>query len=241
MGVDLHRIGFGISSGFSRNGFGTIVSFPSGPSYPPYGTFISGGTGSNVFYADGAGGTFNIETINYYSYGTYLRQDETTIYVSPCGSQISVGSSTTNYFSDGYGSYYTGMTGGYSPYGTYLTNCNNQDHYSDGSGGYYSTSSYPSYGTYLSTQNFTNNLSWSAPDGNSGSWTYSYGSYDVYADGYGGTYTSNSMGYTQPYGTQITSGSYSTSWTDEYGNTYYNYYNYTIYFDGSSGYYTNTY
>lgn len=30
MGVDLHRIGFGISSGTSRTGFGTIVSFPSG-------------------------------------------------------------------------------------------------------------------------------------------------------------------------------------------------------------------
>jgi hypothetical protein len=38
MGVDLHRIGFGISSGTSRTGFGTIVSFPSGPSFPAAGT-----------------------------------------------------------------------------------------------------------------------------------------------------------------------------------------------------------
>ena len=41
MGVDLHRIGFGISSGTSRTGFGTIVSFPSGPSCPAAGSFNS--------------------------------------------------------------------------------------------------------------------------------------------------------------------------------------------------------
>lgn len=42
MGVDLHRIGFGISSGTSRTGFGTIVSFPSVVvSYPAAGTFNS--------------------------------------------------------------------------------------------------------------------------------------------------------------------------------------------------------
>lgn len=35
MGVDLHRIGFGISSGTSRTGFGTIVSYPSGGGTPP--------------------------------------------------------------------------------------------------------------------------------------------------------------------------------------------------------------
>ena len=45
MGVDLHRIGIGISSGNSRNGFGNIVSFPSVPAgFPPYGTILSTGS-----------------------------------------------------------------------------------------------------------------------------------------------------------------------------------------------------
>lgn len=44
MGVDFNRISFGISSGTSRTGFGSIVSFPSGPSFPAAGT-ITGYTG----------------------------------------------------------------------------------------------------------------------------------------------------------------------------------------------------
>lgn len=44
MGVDFNRISFGISSGVSRTGFGSIVSFPSGPSFPAAGT-ITGYTG----------------------------------------------------------------------------------------------------------------------------------------------------------------------------------------------------
>lgn len=41
MSVDLHRIGTGISSGSSRNGFGNIVSFPSVSGFPAAGTFNS--------------------------------------------------------------------------------------------------------------------------------------------------------------------------------------------------------
>ena len=44
MGVDLHPISTGISSGSSRNGFGKIVSFPSVPSFPAYGTILSTGS-----------------------------------------------------------------------------------------------------------------------------------------------------------------------------------------------------
>jgi len=93
MSVDLHRIGTGISSGSSRNGFGNIVSFPSvAPSFPPYGTLISTGTepvtlnftyaedpyttgsfqwGSFPYYtrADGAGGTY-LDFSTGYSLGT---------------------------------------------------------------------------------------------------------------------------------------------------------------------------
>jgi hypothetical protein len=93
MSVDLHRIGTGISSGSSRNGFGNIVSFPSVPAgFPPYGTLISTGTepvtlnftyaeapnttgsfiwGSFPYYtrADGAGGTY-LDFSTGYSLGT---------------------------------------------------------------------------------------------------------------------------------------------------------------------------
>ena len=55
MGVDLHRIGTGISSGSSRNGFGNIVSFPSVPAGNlPEGTYIS--TLYEVPYAVAQGG-----------------------------------------------------------------------------------------------------------------------------------------------------------------------------------------
>lgn len=79
MGVDFNRIGFGISSGNSRNGFGNIVSFPS-VSFPAYGTEISRATNTPytpagvmvvvngvsyygqkadfVTFADGIGGTY---------------------------------------------------------------------------------------------------------------------------------------------------------------------------------------
>lgn len=47
MGVDLHRIGTGISSGSSHNGFGSIVSFPAsgggGGGPPAYGTVLGSG------------------------------------------------------------------------------------------------------------------------------------------------------------------------------------------------------
>ena len=247
MSVDLNPIGFGISSGVSRNGFGSIVSFPS-VSFLAYGTLISqsnitvygdvGGVNTNIgdciqyTKADGVGGTFTENSaVTYYSYGTQLRSDSGTYSVSLCGGYYNVGGYTNYWFADGNGSYYTSNTGSYSSYGTYLTSCNSQDHYSDGSGGYYSVANYPSYGTFLSTQNFTNNLSWSAPDGSSGTWTYSYGSYDVYADGNGGTYTSNSQGYTESYGTQIYSGMY----YDEGQGMSVNFY---IRFDGNSGCYT---
>ena len=93
MGVDLHRIGTGISSGTSRTGFGTIVSFPSvGSGFPAYGTILSTGSEpvtSNFTYAespnttgqfiwgsfpaytraDGAGGSY-LDLTTGYSLGT---------------------------------------------------------------------------------------------------------------------------------------------------------------------------
>ena len=54
MGVDLHFIGSGISSGGSHNGFGKIVSFPVASGFPAFGTFIS--YENNVPYPAANGG-----------------------------------------------------------------------------------------------------------------------------------------------------------------------------------------
>jgi len=61
MGVDLHRIGLGISSGFGRNGFGNIVSFPS-VSFPAYGSFNS--NLNDVDYL--AGTSYTIQSVAYF-------------------------------------------------------------------------------------------------------------------------------------------------------------------------------
>ncbi|CAB4143921.1 hypothetical protein UFOVP460_8 [uncultured Caudovirales phage] len=64
MGVDFNRIDLGISSGSSRNGFGTIVSNPStsGGSFPPYGTLIQ--TLSNYTYPIAEGGSSFVDPNN---------------------------------------------------------------------------------------------------------------------------------------------------------------------------------
>jgi hypothetical protein len=73
MGVDLDRIGLGISSGWSRTGFGTIVSFPSGPSFPPAGSFNSNLTGVNYL----AGASYVIQTVTYYEqYADYIVKND---------------------------------------------------------------------------------------------------------------------------------------------------------------------
>lgn len=251
MGVDLHRIGKGISSGRSQNGFGNIVSFPSVVGFPPYGTIISQtptvqyfdvggvntaiGTYNVVVYADGVGGTFAQDSnVTFYPYGTQLRWETGYFTVYPCISSVNVGSYTNSWYSDGSGGFYTGSTGGYTSYGTQIDSCGGNDYFSDGNGGYYSQSSYPAYGTFLYNDPFTNNLNWSAPDGSSGTWTYSSGSCDVFANGSGGTYNSNCNGYTQPYGTDIYYGMY-------YDEGYMSNVSFYIRFDGSNGYYTYTY
>ncbi len=140
MSVDLHRIGTGISSGSSRNGFGNIVSFPS-VSFPANGLFyqsltgvtylvaeggeffVSPADGSNVpnevcdvdAYHNGSGGFYNdwanATNIAYKPAGTIFWQD-TTIYTA---NPVEVPASSGNYY-DGYFGY------------------NNYTH--DGSGGY---------------------------------------------------------------------------------------------------------
>lgn len=141
MGVDLHFIGSGISSGGSHNGFGKIVSFPSVPAgFPAFGTFNS--WLYNVTLPIGNGE-----------------------YVTPIGTSYPIQSGDVQLKNDGAGGTYTDWSTKtnvqYLANNTYIgtdyntdvayvsfsTNCNgeksegagqiNQNYYSDGAGSYY--------------------------------------------------------------------------------------------------------
>lgn len=204
MGVKFHRIGLAISSGVSHNGFGAIVSFPTGGSYPAYGTEISRAyntpysagsvmvvvNGVNYYsqfadfvtYADGAGGTFTAwENINTYGYtgvpfATYN-------YTSPYPQ--------TSYYDFG------GYIGG--QYTQYYT----QDFYfHDGSGSYtveHPNLNYYSYGTFIAQSSTAetmmyNGTSGPVPTGRNElvdyKWDGSGGYFTAFA-GYSGSYYPN--------------------------------------------------
>ncbi|CAB4139463.1 hypothetical protein UFOVP340_41 [uncultured Caudovirales phage] len=193
MGVDFNRISFGISSGISRTGFGSIVSSPSGPSFPAAGT-ITGYTALQE-YPILNGGTW---------------------FYSPLGGEVPNQNATFAIKADGSGGTYTdyGTTGtvSYKPPGIFATdnanptvlyiNISGSDYaggnsypaYShDGSGSYNSVTStiwYP-YGTGLnsvSNQSYVNgeyydngtSTAYNA-DGNGGWYSFSSGNY--YASG----------------------------------------------------------
>lgn len=147
MGVDLHRIGTGISSGTSRNGFGNIVSFPSGSSFPAYGTFNSqlydvtypianGGAFVTINSTDypsqncdvelknnGSGGTYTdwatAQDIVYFSSGVnFLTSLDVPLYVNVYGTNYQSGTSDIEYMWDGIGGYYYNATNEYVAYGT---------------------------------------------------------------------------------------------------------------------------
>ena len=186
MGVDLHRIGTGISSGTSRTGFGTIVSFPSvAPSFPAYGTFnswsydvtypiVNGGasvTPTSIAYPsqfcdvqlknDGAGGTYTdwstATDIQYFAYGTSIATEYTNANVT-----INTSCNGSLTFSNG------------NTYNAYAH---------DGSGGSYSVaggSNYNSYGYQFYNETCTYD------DGNGGSYSVTT---TYLSDGNGGYYT----------------------------------------------------
>ena len=194
MGVDLHRIGTGISSGTSRNGFGNIVSFPSAPSFPANGSYNStlygveypiaeGGASVTVLSVaypsqtcdvdvenDGAGGTYTDWTTatagNYKPYGS-------SIYTDPALEPLEVEVPGTS------GNYYQG--------GTYQNS-----YYHDGAGSSYNegtNSSYYSDGTNTNLTGLNEAGQVEVPSGS--------GSY--YADGTYTGYTWNgSGGYNYP-------------------------------------------
>lgn len=128
MGVDLDRIGFGISSGVSRTGFGGIVSFPSGPSFPAAGT-ITGYTALQE-YTIANGGTW---------------------FTSPLGGDVPNQNATFAIRADGTGGTYTDFsttgTVSYKPPGIFATNTSSGTAlYIDVSGTNYQLgNSYPAY------------------------------------------------------------------------------------------------
>lgn len=219
----------------------------------PYGTPIFGdGTynyfcdGSGGYYSEYAGGGGN----EYPPYGTLLIPEQSGTYYTqtPCGAIATGDWYDDADYADGNGGYFNDGTSYYNhmPYGTYITNCNGDNLYSDGSEGYYvdngggGGAGNPPYGEFLYSDGGSSYLTWYAPDGSYGDWTYASWGCSYYADGMGGSYSSCG-GYTEYYGTQITSGSYSyENGTDEWGNPQYSTASYAIYFDGYGGYYTNT-
>jgi hypothetical protein len=185
MGVDLHRIGTGISSGTSRTGFGTIVSFPSvAPSFPAYGTFNSwsydvtypianGGATVTVDVAypsqfcdvqlknDGSGGTYTDWTtatdVQYYAMGTSLTTVTTNASVS----------------------FTSNCNGNFT-----FSNGNTWSAYAhDGSGGYYSVAGGNNY-NYNGYQFYNETCYYD--DGNGGSYSVTT---TYFSDGNGGYYT----------------------------------------------------
>lgn len=129
MGVDFNRISFGISSGTSRTGFSSIVSFPSGPSFPAAGT-ITGYTGLQEYPIVNGGTYFN----NPFGGGSVPNQNATFAIRA-----------------DGSGGTYTdfGTTGStaYKPPGIFATDTGNPTVlYINISGSdYYGGNSYPAY------------------------------------------------------------------------------------------------
>jgi hypothetical protein len=197
MGVDFNRIGFGISSGTSRTGFGTIVSFPSGGGgCPAAGTLIS--TQDDIEYAINIGGYYTTyqheETLNP---SNFIPNQTRDVYVradGDCGTYLDeteVIDGSTWYHDVKYKAY--GVFAASEVYTNYITisgNCSSSSqftngtrlvgYYHDGIGTLYSNPisyDYEDYGVFFFSEECNDN------DGNP--YTTSY-----FSDGDGSYYTS---------------------------------------------------
>ena len=212
MGVDLHRIGTGISSGTSRNGFGTIVSFPSAPSFPAYGTILSTGSESVTSSFTYAESPYTTGSFTWGSFPSYTR-------------------------ADGVGGSYLDSTTGYSlgteaiAYNVSVNDNVNQVNtriiYKGGSG--FTEASAGTWSECLrsgvATGNSDNGSVTVTINGN-GYQTGSYSSVE-YGNGVCGVYNTTTYDYSSyPYGTHL------TTWYDNAAST-----TYDSYADGAGGYY----
>ena len=233
MGVDLHWIGTGISSGTSRTGFGTIVSFPSASGFPAYGTFNS--WSYDVTYPIANGGADLIDPYNDFaptpsqycdvqvendgSGGTYT--DWTT------ATDIQYFAYGTVIFSNSPNPNYINISGTNYANGTYVTN-----YIHNGSGGATQTEVY----TYLANNEEITEIvqpkTLDISTNYNGTQTVQAGTEEVtyYSDGVGG-YTPSTGNYIDWYasGTQIYTESYYLDGTTNI---------YTYFSDDNGGYYS---
>ena len=217
-----------------------------GTNYIETGTFLFNAGGYT--YRSYGEGSWTKSPIEYPPQGEFAYSEQNgdyTVTIEGAGT-YKVGEYGTNSYHDGMGGYTSQSWDTYYPHGTLITNYGGNNYYCDGSGYYYSEgdgsggggSEYPSYGTELSSDSGSSTLDWSAPDGQTGTWTYSSWGSTTYADGMGGTYT-NSGGWNATSGDLIYSGSYSyENGTDEYGNPVFSAGTFYLRSDGMSGYYT---
>jgi hypothetical protein len=141
------------------------------------------------------------DTLKFYSNGTggYYTQPKDPPAGQELGYDISepvffegyeVGTTTSPALADGSGGVVAGEgTTTYLPYGTQVGSSNGINYFSNGNGQTYSDSAYPSAGTLIET--LSGDYTY---DAGCGPWTVGNYSYDVLADGIGGTYTGNSTG-----------------------------------------------
>jgi hypothetical protein len=227
MGVDFNRIDFGISSGTSRNGFGTIVSNPSGgSSFPPAGSYNSTLYGVEYPIAEGGSSvtiqsespipiqTCDVIVKNNGSGGTYTDWTTVTNVAYKAYDTLLV---TTNYPSGVLGGSVTIWSNTY-----YTTEHTGYVWYSDGAGGVFSRDNMSSYNVRsgIGTDYVNSGMSANAWVVTIGGSAYNNGKYTDYtASGYQ-TYYYNDTGSFYSYGTFITSYD---------GGNYY--------WDGNGGYY----
>ncbi len=192
----------------------------------------------------------------WYYYGYNLAQQSTVYYNANvgCGDFV-IYSTVYDLYADGMGGTYGEYNhDDYPSYGTLLNNCNGNNYYADGFGGYYDVpeNTNPAYGTYLGS-------------GSGGDYVtvdcinvqVSGYSYDIYADGNGGTYNETTGGANYySYGSVLGTCGYITYYSDggsgyysqdntpqypSYGTFAYNQDNYNYYNDGNGGYYQGEY
>jgi len=188
MSVDLNRVRKSISFGVSHNGFGGIVSFPSGaPSFPAYGTFnswsydvtypiVNGGASVTPVSTAYPSQFCDVQLKNDGAGGTYTDWSTATD-IQYIASSTQIESIT----GDAYISISTSCNGSQSIVGGSSTSA----YYHDGSGGYTSGggSSWYGYGTVL----YSEECPWDDGNGNTGTNYFSY-----YSDSYGGYYYTQS-------------------------------------------------
>ena len=195
MGVDFNRIGFGISSGTSRNGFDTIVSFPSVPAgNPAEGTILSTLYATTYPVSEGGQTVYIPELIN-----TYENQNcDVNVVADGSGGSYTDWANVTNVvyktnFIENYN--FSGSNSISTPVGNFtIASWDSLDIYHDGMGGYSTTPVNPvnaSAGDYIGNDPSNGNGELEVPSGNNTFFAYgSFSGTNYYYDGMGGYYTS---------------------------------------------------